>query len=183
MLKFGRLIGVMFLIAGVSGCSVISRSARCDGSRVSGQIIDSAVLERDARIAIVPFSAGVEARASEELDRASLLVLRGIQDGLEAAGSPLYVVSQETAADLDPPDLQIIGRIECYETRDRWLRYIGGQRKRRIELRGRVLTRQGNLVAEFIYERQRPYAQMSEVEFLLEAGRAVGMFLSPARTK
>jgi len=179
MLKFNKFVCVICVIAAVSGCSAVSRVDRSEGAHVVGQIIDPEALRQGSGVVIVPFTAGVHAAASEEFDRVSLLVLRGIQDGLAAGGSSLRTVLQGPETDSTPPDLQITGRIECYETRDRWLRYIGGQRKRRIELRGRVVNQYGNLAAEFSYAAQQPYAQIGEMDFLLAAGRAVGIFLSP----
>ena len=75
------------------------------------------------------------------------------------------------------PELLITGRIERLETRDGWMRYVGGSRKRFSEVRGKVLDENNALVAIFHYEMEKRYQDISEVDFLLKMGEDVGKFL------
>lgn len=156
------------------GCSFLPNHSG-ESSDVRGRIIQPEVLARGGVVEVVPFSAGVHAAAGEGIDKAALLIIRGVGNGLKD-GNDRFKMSYEP--DIDQlADLRVIGRIEQFDTRDRWKRYVGGTRKRFISVKGKVLDRNGSVIAVFEHDLKKRYQDMTHVNFLLQVGEDIGLFL------
>jgi len=142
---------------------------------VHGKAIRPEILRSGGRVVIVPFSAGPDVSASDELNQAALVMIRGMMDGFDARDGRFQVVDQRWEG---RPDLLITGRVERFEIEGKWKRYFGGSRRRRLQVSGRVVDGGGELVAAFSYDVSARYQDVSQVDFLLKAGRAVADFLS-----
>ena len=168
---------VIFLMLCVfSGCAFAPREAGRVPQNAGGRIIRAEAFVQGGDVQIVPFTPGVHTAASEKFNKSALIVLRGVEDGLTKSGRPFRVRYQSEPS--READLTITGRIVRLETRGGWKRYIGLSRKRYIELHGKVIDAGGGLAAEFYHILEKPYAEMSEAEFLLSAGEDIGKFLA-----
>lgn len=173
----GRYLLILFL-----GCGCAARSPQglpyqsLSGIGVQGKILQPDILAAGGKVLIVPFSAGVYTAASEELDRAALLMMRGMIDGLNDAGGRFQVLDL-ARSDGDQPDIVITGNIERLGVRENWMRYFGKSRERQIEFHGRAVDRQGELIAVFSYVLKMRYQDITQTDFLLKAGYDAGLFL------
>lgn len=164
---------VCISLCSVFGCSAVGHVPQ-HISPEKNIIVHSSVLAQGGSVLIVPFSAGQGVFASEELNRSALIIVRGIKDGLTENTGRFQVQSE--AAD-QPPDLLVTGRIERLETQGSLWRYIGGRRYRVIKVIGKVVDKQGVMVAMFQRTLKKSYGEMSEIDFLLQVGKEIGAFL------
>lgn len=162
------------LLSLLCGCSFLSRQVRL-APVVKGDIINADDLEKGGVVEVVPFSAGFNAVAGEELDKAALVIIRGIEQELTSDGAK-FQMSYQKGVD-QRSDLIMVGRIDRFETYDGWKRYLGGARKRMIKVSGKVLDSSGNIVADFEHQLSKKYGDMSHNDFLLKVGRDIGQFL------
>ncbi len=182
MLKIFRIYIVVILLIVMVGCSFVSKEHELSSSSVKGRIIQPSALDQGGNVLIVPFSAGTHAFSSEELDKSALIIVRGIQDGLQQSSSQQFRVIYDFS-ESDYPDLRIIGRIQRQEAQGQWKRYVGLKRKRFIEVEGKVLDDNDVLVATFHYSVGKPYVDISETNFLLQVGKDIGLFLIQSSLK
>jgi hypothetical protein len=176
-----RFLGLYLLILFL-GCGCAARSQQglpyqsLSGIGVQGKILQPDILAAGGKVLIVPFSAGVYTAASEELDRASLVMMRGMIDGLNDASGRFQVLDL-VRGDGTQPDIVITGNIERFEVRKNWMRYFGRSRERLIEFHARVVDQRGELLAVFSYVLKTRYQDMTQTDFLLKAGYDAGLFL------
>jgi len=166
-----RIFGICVLCL-VAGCSFTSRHSAADGVR--GQVVRPEILTAGGTVRIIPFSPGVRAAASEELDTSAVIMVRGIMDGLNADGRRFQV---QDVGDSAEPDLMITGYIQRMGTSGGWKRYVGGSRRRFVDVQGKVCDRKGNPVAVFQHRVQARYQDMSQQDLMLKVGRDIGEFL------
>jgi hypothetical protein len=167
-----------FLLCFLLGCGFLPKAGHDHGldlTAVQGQIIQPEVLRAGGGVSIVPFSAGVHTLATEELDGAALILVRGIQDGLMEGRSSIEFLSDGEL--VSNPKMIITGHIERMEIRGGWKRYIGGSRERLIEIDGKVVDAKGELVAVFHHMVRVRYQDMSQTDAVLKIGYEIGQFL------
>ncbi len=178
ILKYLIFLGII----GVTGCSGIVADVSvgyAGNTRVVGEVTQPHFFRSGCCIVIEPFRAGVGVAASDEFDRLSLIVLRGIMDGLRDGGAEcdLFHGHDQDQA-METPDGVISGSIVHLGVRGQWQRLIGGSRQRFVQVEGKAVDAHGELVAVFQHTVTARYQDMTQTDLLLEAGNAIGLFLS-----
>ena len=75
------------------------------------QVLDPGAFSAGGKVAFVPFVAGKEAEAGEELDRMSLMMVKGAADAFNSVRTPWQIVTDENA---EEASYVIDGRVEEY---------------------------------------------------------------------
>lgn len=131
----------------VSGCIWPFSGARktvtpsVAGDIVSFEVIDADAVSKGGQLYMMPFEAGVDAVAGDVLDRFSLLMVKGLSDGL-ADGRKFTVLSGDDASKADSV---IKGHIEQFKVRGSF------QKKATIKVRGDLRMTSTDQVVALIY--------------------------------
>jgi hypothetical protein len=120
-----RLIYIAFSIVFIScGCSSTPRkfsSVAHSPVNATGNIIKESEFKKGGTLVILPFKAGENAMASQQLDRVALMIVKGMIDYLAQEKTPFTVL---TTQDQGKPDLVIDGYINDFTepgTMKRWI--------------------------------------------------------------
>ena len=104
-----------------------------------GRILESGFLRSDLNIAVVPFTAGVEVEASDELDRAALMIVKGISDAFEQEGDgSAGKIRLVTAEDASSADYVVQGRIRGMHSPSTIKRWILMNRRKSLQVKGKM---------------------------------------------
>jgi len=99
MKRLPLILAVIFL----SGCFThlpFKRDTAVPLPEFSGNVVDAAKLKTAAKLGFSSFRAGPQAAADDQLDRLSLMLIKGIKDSLEAKKVSLATTDQEEGADV-----------------------------------------------------------------------------------
>ncbi len=103
---------LIFSISFFAGCTVHQRPKVVETLKVSplteARVFQKEKLAKGGNVLVVPFSAGENIRASDELDHVSLMIVKGIADTLGSSGNPFKVLVEQ---DAQSADFVIKGRI------------------------------------------------------------------------
>ncbi|MEW5894680.1 MAG: hypothetical protein AB1650_02815 [Candidatus Omnitrophota bacterium] len=175
MLKFNQKLNFLLIILSFSGCATFRMGQGFDAV-IKKTVVHPQGLSKGGDVLILPFSAGTAVRATEDLDRIALILVRGVEDGMHECSGFEFVRDPAKAAEAD---LIIQGRIERFDVVDRWMRYFGGRRKRLISIEGELSDGDGVTLGFFKLKNIKNYQDMSETSFLLATGKAIGNSLCP----
>ena len=142
----------------------------------SANIMRPALLKEGRSIVVVPFSAGPNVEATQDLERVSLMIVKGTVGALND-NSHLKVFS---SADADKPDLVIQGHITHREIdakgARKWLLFHSKENVLALEARVTERTT-GNLVVIFSQQRKADIHQKDELTLAREMGKEIAEFL------
>lgn len=124
------------------GCSSHRRENVTQGAAISplkqARVFQKDKFAKGGNILIVPFSAGANVSASDDLDHVSLMIVRGIADVLGSEEKPFKVLVRQDAQDAD---IVIKGRILQMDLKKNlkkpWAKRV---RKLTLEIEGSVLA-------------------------------------------
>lgn len=108
--------------------------------QATGNIIDFARLKAGGKLGILPFKAGPQAEANDTLDHLSALLVKGIQDSLQAGHVPFVITDSESKA-----DFILEGYIEEYFTPGRFSKLILRKKKSRLSTSGEIWSKTNGL--------------------------------------
>ena len=142
----------------------------------SANVMRPALLKEGRSVVVVPFSAGPNVEATQELERVSLMIAKGTVGALND-NSHLKVFS---SADADKSDLVIQGHITRREIdakgARKWLLFHSKENV--LALEARVTERKtGNLVLIFSQQRKVDIHQKDELTLAREMGKEIAEFL------
>ncbi len=181
--KVFTLHAVLFLLAIVfivGGCALIPSKKTSINKEFhpvpSANVMRPALLKEGASVVVVPFTAGTDVEATQDLQRVSFMIVKGIVGALQIDHTPLKVFSSENA---DKSDLVIQGHITRRETSigssKKWLFH---SKKIVLALEARVTERKtGDLVLIFSQERKADLTQEDELTLAREMGEDIAAFL------
>ncbi len=113
----------------------------------SSQVVDPKRLKEGGKIAIIPFAAGADVEANEELDKIALMIIRGVSETLSDAHENLKVVFDEDAKTADFILEGHVTALTAPGTLDRW---VMGNRKMELSVKGKLVDQKTQqLVAVF----------------------------------
>lgn len=96
-----RRLFLVLSVSFLSGCFAHApiKNEGLPGPVVSGNLVDIPKLKAGGKVGFMPFKAGPRAEANDQLDRLSLMLIKGIGDALQEQKTNLTVTQQEEEAD------------------------------------------------------------------------------------
>jgi hypothetical protein len=173
-LKYILISGAILLTS--SGCLWPFGSNR---SSVSGsvpapailvEILQPKILANGGKLVFIPFTAGADAEAGQQMDRLSLMIVKGASDAFQEGPSSIQVIDQ---GDPDAADMILEGHIEEFRS-VRSRKPIGlGKIPGVVVIKAEVRARHTNEVLALISSR-REFRDNRKVESLaLDVGRQI----------
>jgi len=108
-----------------------------------GQIVDASRLQQGHNLAIIPFKAGVDVEAGEELDRAALMVVKGISDAFADDHSGKHAHFKVlTAEDSQAADLIVQGHITDMIKPSKVGRWVLLKKGKKLGVEGKMIDAQ-----------------------------------------
>ena len=142
----------------------------------SSKIIDKALLKKGGKLAIIPFVAGPGVEVNEQLDKISLMIVKGLAEELGASGV-FEIVTGEAAKDAD---FILDGRITSIGQTAKWEKWATASLKNAVNLsvKGRI-TAVGSkdIVAVFSDERSARQSQQTRQQLGFMLGQDIGKFI------
>ena len=109
---------------------------------------------------IVPFTAGVEVVADKDLDRLSLMIVKGITETLQKQNTPFKILP---ASDAQNADFVIQGHITGRERSRARVNWISYSQKYSLSVDARMTERAtGDLILIYSRQRETPSAKESQ---------------------
>lgn len=100
-----KVLRISFFIFSLSGCAFFAHGdkAVANGNANAGamKIIDASRLKEGGNLLVMPFRAGAGVLADEQLDRVSLMIVKGLVEALQQGNFPFRILSGETASEAD----------------------------------------------------------------------------------
>lgn len=142
----------------------------------SSKILNEQKFKEGGRILIVPFTPGVNAVASEELERTSMMIVRGLVESLGSQNSPFRILD---AASADSADLVLQGRILTMKESGRLKKVALRKNKKYLAVEGSIIdAKSGNIVFHFTDIQESRDKKRSFSELGSAIGQDIGNFLA-----
>ncbi len=171
-------ITVVFLLCAF-GCSHIGFQKSVDVSPPSlidhGQILQKFRLAKGGNLLIVPFDAGDGIAATEELDRISLMIVRGMASVLQNRHSRFKVLVADNAASAQ---MVIEGYVVKMTAPGRFQKWMPGVQKKSLAVEGKLIEMdKGRVVVRFSHHREATEPDQSFEQIGLSIGEDIGRFI------
>lgn len=143
-----------------------------------GKVVNASALARGGRLLVVPFTAGAGVEANEELDRATLMIIKGMADTLGENDPSFEVLSGEDAS---MADFILRGHVIRYRKPSILRRWVMRDRRARLEVEGRLLNaRSKETILLFAHARERAEGAGADKDLGYAIGEDLGRFLLSA---
>jgi len=179
------LIPLLILAVLFTGCSFFAkRPIKATTHRVSiptldGKVVQPEILRKGGKILVVPFSPGPQTEASDELDKLSLMIVKGIADVFQPGGP--FVILDDTNA--DTADLLIKGKIMEVRKATHHPKWLPHSNLLLISVEGKVIDRAGSsVVAVFSHSRKVSRKKENMEDLAVDVGRDIGKFILPVES-
>jgi hypothetical protein len=175
-----RLI-LLLILVGSLGCSQHRAKPSTLGEVVSplkeARVFKSEAFSKGGNLLVVPFSAGAGVVANDELDRISLLIVKGIADVLGSGNQRFQLMTSQDSQDAD---VVIKGRIIQVQEKTTLSKPWGKKPKHLIlSVEGSVLgVENEELVAKFAQIKEVQGKGVSLENLAYETGVEIGHFLT-----
>ena len=182
MRRFLNLVIILFIFG--HGCSWLgihkSRETLPESANPyiskSSKIVDKALLKKGGKVAIIPFVAGPNVEANDELDKISLMIVKGLAEELGVSGV-FEIVTGEAAKEAD---FILDGRITSIGKTPSWEKVATASLKNNVKLavQGRIVTvTSKDLVLVFSDDRSGRQNQQTHQQLGLSLGQDIGKFI------
>ncbi|MBN1869590.1 MAG: hypothetical protein JW847_03320 [Candidatus Omnitrophica bacterium] len=104
-----------------------------------GSILDAKYLKRGDKIVIIPFKAGVDVTANDELGRIALMIVKGIADSFHNHGDVFNVLTDENA---EGADLIIKGHVTGIQGPSKIRRWVLLKGRKSLSVEGEMVEKQ-----------------------------------------
>lgn len=142
---------------------------------IFGKIVMESRLQQGGNLLIVPFKAGTGVEASDELDKAALMIVKGITEKLKEDETLLKIVSAEHA---ETADLEIKGHITQFERPRGMKKWLPKQDSLRLSLEGQLIDlKNGGPVALFSHHAILKLKQDENKAAIYQIGSGIGRFI------
>ena len=163
------------------GCSHIPKKTTVPSSPddgVVGRVLDSASLRQGGKILIIPFTAGEGVAATDDLDKISLRLVRGLSVALEGQ-QKFVVLSGDKAQDAD---FVIKGRIVRVKEKKGMPQFLKARTAMRyLSVEGEVVARKGSQTLAYFSNEAKNRDQSEKLEIMAERlGTNIGEFILKA---
>jgi hypothetical protein len=185
--KIGRMLIVVLGVFMLASCAhgsketktklariVESAPVKNEGSSVVGAVLDADTLAQGGEIALVPFKAGTNAEATDELDRLSLIITKGITDSLNAQATSLKVVDAAEGK----PRVALQGYIEEFSRSGKMSRVMMRPNEMSFSVVGEVwLISDGKRLLTFSTDKRFDPKKQKAVDAAYHLGKEIGDFI------
>jgi hypothetical protein len=146
---------------------------------VKGRIIDKQRLRRVQNIVVIPFSAGPGVEASEKLDKAALMIIRGISDSFDKDERRRERhFSVLTAGDSQESDLIIKGHITAMKAPSKIKRWVLLKGEKRLGVEGKMIAPDTGEAIIIFTDHAETSAKEEDYRLLgYRIGRNIGRFI------
>ena len=173
-------ISLAFLVAvPFAGCSFFRAQQAAPEARPSvilqGEVTRAERLAQGGGLLAVPFSAGVNVSADEELDRISLLIVKGFMEAFEEKTSLLRLLTDKDAGEAD---LILKGHVTRKTGSRRFRVWPFKAQTKVLGVEGEMVAREtGERILTFRHEKKSRDAQSDFETLALELGKDIAKFV------
>ena len=196
MLESKQIMKYLFLAILIfinSGCSLLKGKTKSAGPPLSAspltlqqekflqsaKILDEDQFKKGGRILVVPFTPDVNAAADDELDRVSLMIVKGIADSLDTS-SRFRVLDSGNA---DTADLILHGRVMTMQETGRLKKLATFKNKKYIAVEGKMVdVKSGRIVFLFSDAKTTQNKKQTFIDLGSFIGHDIGKFLNSSQT-
>ena len=107
----------------------------------TNRVIDPQRIKQGGKLLIIPFKAGEEVEANDELNKVALMMVKGIAEELKVQDSPFTIL---TAEDADTADLIIKGHVVKMNQTIGLKKWIPGQNGIDLKVNGEMIDKKSN---------------------------------------
>ncbi len=160
----------------ISSCAHSPKKNRVMGetSSVSGVVLDEPVLFEGGNLGLTPFKAGPSAEATEELDRLSGTITKGIKDTIDEQSTSLHVID----ATQGEPKMVLEGYVKEFSKTGRMSRMMMSPNRDKLSLEGDVwLVSNGKRLLGFSIEKKFDPRKEKILDVAYMMGREIGHFI------
>ena len=137
---------------------------------VTGSVLNQPLLAQGGDLALVPFKAGPGAEANDELDRISLMVIKGIKDSIEHQNTSFRIVDATDSQ----PKIALQGYVQEFSKSRRMM----GSKEDSLNLVGEVwLISTGERILNFSTQRKFNPKKEKPTDAAYELGHEIGDFI------
>lgn len=154
----------------------VKKTIEQNAASMSGSVVDEALLLEGGDLALVPFKAGSKAEANDELDRLSMMVLKGIKESLDENDQniSLHVVNETEAK----PQIVLEGYFEEYSKTNRVSRMMMHPNKSTLTLEGDLwLVSTGKRLLTFSIKKKFNPKKEKSMDIAYAMGKEIGRFI------
>jgi len=140
---------------------------------LQNEVIQQDRLKQGGPLLIVPFYAGVNVAATDELNEMALRIVKGTVDTLQQAPSPFVILTAETAGQAE---LELTGKITQQNETGGLKKWIG-KRKKILSAAGKIVdVRTGDVILKFSRSREGKAGQSFD-DLGYQLGREIGQYI------
>lgn len=179
-MQFISCVVICALLVLSPGCAGLKKERAVSSYSFDGKVLDTDKLKAGGKIFLVPFSAGVGVEASEALDEAALMLIKGIYEELSATNSVLTVLTSEQGAS---PDFILRGHFIRWSSASAGgiKRLLPGGPQRVIGIEGEVVERSTGKVLIHFSDIKEAVEKADDHRVLgFDIGKDVGRFILTA---
>ncbi|MBI5415480.1 MAG: hypothetical protein HZA29_01560 [Candidatus Omnitrophica bacterium] len=141
----------------------------------TGKILDGQLLRQGGKVFIVPFKAGVNVTADDELDKIALMTVKGIAEAMKERGALFEILGPDRAREAD---WVVSGYVTGVGRPSRLSRWMFQKRRISLQVEGRVIqsSSQKN-VAVFTDEARGDPRKKDHKQLGYDIGKDIGHFI------
>lgn len=146
--------------------------------QVAGDLVNLKRLNEGGKVGLLMFKAGPRAEANEQLDRVSLMLIKGIRESLDRRRTPLTITTDQAQA-----DLVLQGYVEEFSRPGKFDRWVKRRDKGRLSVSGEVWQQEsGTKVLTFASSDDISKTE-NALDVAYKMGRAIGDFICAQAVK
>ena len=141
----------------------------------SGKILNDKRLKEGGNIVILPFKAGAGVEATDELDKLSLMIVKGIADTLTNQSNNFNILVSENA---NKADLILEGHITSLRQPSKLNRLILRKKKKDLGVKGKMIDRTtGQTLMIFSHTQESKNPKANDQDLAYQLGTNIGFFI------
>ncbi len=176
MMQRFALICVGALVLSSCAHTPVKKTMMEDGPSppVTGTVLDSVLLAQGGDLALAPFKAGSRAEADGELDRLSMMILKGIKDGIEEHDTSLHIIGNNEGQ----PKIVLEGYVQEYSKTSRLSRMMLRPNRDSLVLEGELwVNPTGERLLSFSTQRKFDPKKEKPKDVAYALGKDIGDFV------
>ena len=178
MNRIAKILMLIILCSVFAGCALFlknEKNTKRNELEEIRKVTDMARLQKGGSLLIIPFRAGPGVVATEELDRISLMFVKGVIEILEKNSSPFKILN---ASNADTADLVMKGHVVRFAELGKKRSWIPIARSLDLSFEGKIIEREtGRVVFYFARRRTSPPKFGDYKSMAYDMGKEIGQFL------
>ena len=180
-MRYSKIISIVLLLAFICGCSWVKHQqpSTLPSDPIpfvkTGKILNSKRLKQGGKLLIIPFKAGEDVEATDEIDKLALTIVKGIAEKLQVPGSPFKVIFAENA---NEADLSIEGHIIGVGRSSTFEKLILMDKGKSLSVSGKLVDQKtGETILVFTDVKQDQDKSKTFIDLAYGIGRDVGDYV------